>query len=118
MISGCSGSGGPEKSSERSRIFFSEKKTFKLVLCFVAMADNRELLEDLNKHNAWFHAKKTGPLFAVLLIEDREIQTLEGTEIASAGEMLCRGVGGEFWPQAVRYIISFYSFLSDSFLVI
>jgi len=66
------------------------------------MEDNETLLTELNKKKAWFHAKKIGPVFALQVSEDREIQTLEGKEVARAGDMLCRGIAGELWPQTVR----------------
>jgi len=66
------------------------------------MEDNETLLTELNKKKAWFHAKKIGPVFALQVSQDREIQTLEGREVARAGDMLCRGIAGELWPQTVR----------------
>jgi hypothetical protein len=68
---------------------------------------NQELLDQLNKRG-WVHVKKVGPIFAKKLTEDTTINTLEGTERAKAGDMLCRGVIGELWPQKEERLLRNY----------
>eukprot|EP01087_Luapelamoeba_hula_P014191 TRINITY_DN4121_c0_g1_i1.p1 TRINITY_DN4121_c0_g1~~TRINITY_DN4121_c0_g1_i1.p1 ORF type:complete len:181 (-),score=33.47 TRINITY_DN4121_c0_g1_i1:87-587(-) len=71
------------------------------------MGDNTELFDELHTR-AWVHHKKIGPIFATKLTERRVIQTLEGTETGQVGDMLCRGVGGELWPQKEARLLAKY----------
>lgn len=63
-------------------------------------AANRALLEALDAAGAWFRARKTRPIAARLLEADHRVETLEGPVLAKAGDFLCRGAGGELWPQS------------------
>ena len=63
---------------------------------------NKAILDEVNAAATWFHAKKTAPLWAKQLDEDQTIETLEGPTTAKAGDFLCRGAAGEFWPQSVK----------------
>jgi len=67
---------------------------------------NYELLEALNKRHAWVHVRKVAPLWAILLDEDQEVETLEGVEDALAGDWLCKGVKNELWPQKEAKLLS------------
>jgi hypothetical protein len=60
---------------------------------------NKAILDEVNAAAAWFHAKKTAPLWAKQLDEDQTVETLEGPVEAKAGDCLCRGAAGELWPQ-------------------
>ena len=61
---------------------------------------NTVILDEVNAAATWFHAKKTAPLWAKELEGDQTIETLEGPAEAKAGDFLCRGAAGEFWPQS------------------
>jgi hypothetical protein len=63
---------------------------------------NTAILDEVNAAAAWFHAKKMAPLWAKQLKEDQTIETLEGPVTADAGDYLCRGTAGEFWPQSAE----------------
>lgn len=60
---------------------------------------NRALLDEATQSKAWFHARKTRPIWARKLERDQTVQTLEGPVAAQAGDFLCRGAAGELWPQ-------------------
>ena len=70
---------------------------------------NAELLDELNRSQAWFHAKKTGPIWAQKVEQDRTVETLEGTEAVKAGEFLCRGEAGDVWPQSAGNLEAKYA---------
>lgn len=61
---------------------------------------NKAILDEVNAAAAWFHAKKTAPLWAKQIEENQTTRTLEGPATARAGDFLCRGAAGEFWPQS------------------
>jgi len=67
---------------------------------------NYDLLEALNKRHAWVHVRKVAPLWAKLLDEDQQVETLEGVEDALAGDWLCKGVKNEIWPQKQTKLLS------------
>jgi hypothetical protein len=64
-----------------------------------AMSLNQTLLAEINRSHAWFHAKKTRPIWAKKLESGQSVDTLEGKLTAQAGDFLCRGEAGEVWPQ-------------------
>lgn len=70
---------------------------------------NRPLLDELNRARAWFHARKTAPIWARRLTQDQEVPTLEGVVTARAGDFLCRGEAGEVWPQAAAKVEARYT---------
>lgn len=53
----------------------------------------------MNQAQAWFHARKTRPIWAKRVVRDQTVETLEGAEQAHAGDYLCRGEAGDTWPQ-------------------
>lgn len=65
-----------------------------------AESPNRNLLDEANAANLWFHAKKVKPIWAKQVEEDQTVQTMEGQEQVEAGDFLCRGVADEIWPQS------------------
>ncbi len=69
---------------------------------------NAAILDEVNASGVWFHAKKTAPLWAKRLKEDQAIKSLEGDVNAKAGDFLCRGAAGEFWPQSAERISEKY----------
>ena len=60
---------------------------------------NAAVLDEVDRSGKWFHAKKTRPLWAKTVEQDQTVQTLEGQVSVTAGALLCRGFGGELWPQ-------------------
>lgn len=63
---------------------------------------NRALLDEVHRAGTWFHARKTREIWVRRLAQGETISTLEGALQAKAGDFLCRGVGGEVWPQKVQ----------------
>ena len=43
--------------------------------------------------------RKTKPIWARQLTEETSVETIEGPIVAQAGDFLCRGIEGEYWPQ-------------------
>ncbi len=72
-------------------------------------ADNQALLDETAKSNAWFHAKKTRPIWAKKLAHDQTVHTMEGPVEAHAGDFLCRGAANELWPQKASTLSERYS---------
>jgi hypothetical protein len=72
-------------------------------------SQNVELLNALNRAQAWFHARKTRPIWARRLDRDRTVETLEGAAAAEAGDFLCRGEAGELWPQSAQSLEEKYA---------
>jgi hypothetical protein len=70
---------------------------------------NEKILDEVNAAATWFRAKKTSHLWAKRLEKDEIIETLEGLVSAKAGDFLCRGSGGEFWPQCAKRISEKYN---------
>jgi hypothetical protein len=71
------------------------------------MGSNEEVLREANRRG-WVHVKKVAPVFARKLAVDTVVETLEGREVAKAGDMLCRGVAGELWPQKEERLLRNY----------
>jgi hypothetical protein len=46
-----------------------------------------------------FETRKTKPILAERIESRREVETIEGRVLADAGDFLCRGIVGEYWPQ-------------------
>lgn len=63
---------------------------------------NQQVLDEVANAQAWFHAKKTRPIWARLLDRDQVVETLEGRESVPAGSYLCRGEANELWPQTAE----------------
>lgn len=63
---------------------------------------NAGILGEVDKAQAWFHAKKVRPIWAKRLEKDQTVQTIEGTEKVEAGNYLCRGEAGDIWPQSAK----------------
>lgn len=61
---------------------------------------NTALFAEANRAGAWFHARKTRPIWAMRLERQQVVRTLEGEENVAAGAFLCRGEAGEIWPQS------------------
>jgi hypothetical protein len=61
---------------------------------------DKALLDELNHSGRWFVAKKNRPIWAKKVLEAGSIQTLEGTEQVKPGDYICRGEGGDVWPQS------------------
>ena len=66
----------------------------------IAEIPNQILLDEVNRADLWFHAKKVRPIWAKQVDADQTVETLEGTETVKAGDYLCRGEIGEIWPQS------------------
>lgn len=73
-----------------------------------APAANRELLDEVNAANLWFHARKTRPIWARRLEQAERVQTLEGEEDVPASNFLCRGEAGDIWPQSAERLEAKY----------
>lgn len=69
---------------------------------------NKDLLDKINSHGDWFHAKKTRPIWARQLDRGQVVETLEGHESVPAGNWLCRGEAGDVWPQTEAHLRSKY----------
>ncbi len=67
-----------------------------------ASGENRALLDEVRQAGTWFHARKTREIWVRRLERDETISTLEGPLQAKAGDFVCRGAGGELWPQKVQ----------------
>lgn len=50
------------------------------------------------KNLAFKRYRKIASVEAVQMIEDFQVETLEGTHQGYAGDYLCRGIAGEYWP--------------------
>eukprot|EP01088_Endostelium_zonatum_P006064 TRINITY_DN18168_c0_g1_i1.p1 TRINITY_DN18168_c0_g1~~TRINITY_DN18168_c0_g1_i1.p1 ORF type:complete len:170 (+),score=42.52 TRINITY_DN18168_c0_g1_i1:57-566(+) len=70
---------------------------------------NKELLDQVNKTNRWVLVKKTAYMWGKELTQDQEIVTLEGKEKAKAGQILCKGIAGELWPQEKAQVLKRYN---------
>lgn len=75
---------------------------------------NEALLQEVTDAGAWFHARKTRPIWVRRLEKEETLQTLEGAEQAPAGTYLCRGEAGDVWPQSEDRIAAKYV-LTDEF---
>lgn len=69
---------------------------------------NQSLLDEINDADAWFHARKTRPIWARKLVEAERVETLEGDQQVPAGQMLCRGEAGDIWPQSPERVADKY----------
>jgi len=69
---------------------------------------NQVLLDEANAAGAWFHAKKTQPIWVKMIERDQVVRTLEGEENVKAGHCLCRGEAGDIWPQTADQLASRY----------
>lgn len=63
---------------------------------------NRALLDEVHQAGSWFHARKTREIWVRRLEREETISTIEGPLLAKAGDFVCRGVGGELWPQKAQ----------------
>ena len=69
--------------------------------------DNKILLDTIKK-GQWVHVRKTQGIWAKKLMSDTRVTTLEGVETAKSGDLLCRGVEGELWPQKEEEVLKKY----------
>lgn len=69
---------------------------------------NAALLARPEVAGGWFAAVKVVPVWARRLEEALVVETLEGPVQAAAGDMLCRGPGGEMWPQSAASLAAKY----------
>jgi hypothetical protein len=74
-----------------------------------AASFNAAVLDEVNRSGKWFHARKTHPIWVKAVERDQTVQTLEGKVQVAAGDLLCRGVGGELWPQKPAAVAKKYS---------
>ena len=72
-------------------------------------AENRQLLDEVNRSGTWFHAKKTRPIWAREVEQEQVVKTLEGEERVPAGNFLCRGEAGDVWPQSRKGLEARYT---------
>lgn len=63
---------------------------------------NAEILDEVNKAEAWFHAKRIRPIWAKKFDKDQTVKTIEGIEKVKAGDYLCRGEANDIWPQTAK----------------
>lgn len=73
---------------------------------------NAALLDEVNAGSAWFHARKTRPIWAQMVMERQIVRTLEGEAEVEVGNYLCRGEAGDIWPQTERDLLKRYT-ISD-----
>lgn len=73
------------------------------------VSPNQAILDEINRSGAWFHAKKTRPIWVRKLDQDQTVDTLEGSLTARAGDYLCRGEAGEVWPQTAKNVEAKYT---------
>lgn len=78
-----------------------------------AVSCNTRVLDEVNRRGSWFHARKTRPIWVKIVENDQTVQTLEGEVQIAAGDLLCRGVGGELWPQKPAAVAKKYSPTDD-----
>lgn len=76
--------------------------------------DNTELLTEVDAAGDWFRARKTSSPWARLTLHDEVVATLEGTESVPAGNYVCRGEAGDFWPQTAERLTSRYILADDA----
>ena len=69
---------------------------------------NRSILDEANAAGAWFHARKTRPIWVAMVEHDQIVRTLEGEETVQAGHVLCRGEAGDIWPQTAEQLAKRY----------
>jgi len=74
---------------------------------------NELLLSQVRQSTAWFHARKTRPIWGRKLSSPETVTTLEGIEQVDAGEYLCRGEAGDIWPQSEKDLLRRYVPASD-----
>jgi hypothetical protein len=74
-----------------------------------ATSFNAAVLDEVNRGGKWFHARKTRPIWVKTVEHDQTVQTLEGEVRVAAGDLLCRGVGGELWPQKPAAVAKKYT---------
>jgi hypothetical protein len=72
------------------------------------ISPNKALLDELDSTRAWFHAKKTKPIWARRIEREQTVETLEGKVTAKSGDYLCRGEAGELWPQSAKTLDARY----------
>ena len=70
--------------------------------------NNKEILDEVNAAQSWFHAKKVKPIWAKLVESAQVVETLEGSETVQAGDYLCRGIQDEVWPQSADSLAKKY----------
>ena len=61
---------------------------------------NGIIVADVERRLSLF--SKTKSLWAKRIVSDQEVETIEGTLSANAGDFICRGVAGELWPQQAK----------------
>jgi hypothetical protein len=74
----------------------------------MAESPNKEILDEINRAQVWFHARKTRPIWARKVDLDQTVETLEGRESVKAGDYLCRGEAGDTWPQKAQSLEAKY----------
>jgi hypothetical protein len=63
---------------------------------------NADILDEVNRAQTWFHAKKIRPIWARVIEADQSVKTIEGAEKVKVGDYLCRGEAGDIWPQTAK----------------
>jgi|694.fasta_scaffold144114_1 hypothetical protein len=53
-------------------------------------------------------ARKNKPLWAKRVDASQEVRSIEAAQKLHAGDYLCRGVRGEFWPQSEKKLLETY----------
>ncbi len=102
-----SNSGAPQRSPDSPQV---PAKTVDPPLTVTA---NVVLLDEVNALSAWFHARKTRPIWAKKLLARQIVRTLEGEEQVNAGDYLCRGEAGDLWPQTERDLLKRYTMTEE-----
>ena len=74
---------------------------------------NEAILRETDGLRMWFHAKKTRPIWARRLEQNEKVSTIEGEEDVPAGNYLCRGEAGDFWPQTEQRLTSKYTVTTE-----
>lgn len=74
----------------------------------VIPSPNQKVLDEVQRAQAWFHARKTRPIWVRLVDHDETVETLEGRETVTAGSYLCRGAADELWPQTADSVAKKY----------
>ena len=71
-------------------------------------AANRVLLDEVNQAAAWFRARKISPIWVKEIPNGQIVESVEGSVRVLEGDFLCRGDGGDLWPQSAKHLLAKY----------